>query len=126
MTNTVTIADRGGMRALLARLRGLLGELGKADDGGAHLTEALAAAASGKSTGLLGGITNGTEPTADGGCAPVYVDVVASTGQLIDGAGKHIAAARASVQAAISDMERLLSGIDGADDAGAAGVRAAS
>lgn len=125
MTNTVTIADRGGMRALLVRLRDLLDELDAADDS-APLTEALAAAACGKSTGLLGGITGALEPTADGSCAPVYAEVAGAVNGVITAAGKHIAAARASVQAAISDMERLVSGIDGTDDAGAVGVRAAS
>lgn len=125
MTQTITIQDRNGMRTLLGRLRALLDELGKADDP-TPFTEALAAAASGRSTGVLGGLSGKLEPTADGGCAPVYVDVVAAASLMTDACTEHIAVARASVLTMISDLTALLTNIDGADTAGVSGIRAAS
>ncbi len=123
MTNsTVSITHRGGFEAGLGRLRGLLQELDKADP--RAFTEALAAAASGTASGPLRGIGAG-EATATGGAAPVYQGAVDAVTVLVDDAGKHIAAARESVSAAISDLEALLRGVDGADEVGVRGIGAA-
>lgn len=125
----ITIQHRGSFESALGQLRRQLDELDKVNDSSA-LTAAVAAAAAGTgpTTGLAG-LTAGLgrrESTATGGVAPVYAGTVAAVGTLVVAAQAHIKAARQSVEAAITDLEQLLRGIDGADETGVRGIGAAS
>lgn len=127
--STVSITHRGSFESALGQLRRQLQELDKVNDP-TELTAAVAAAASGAAptTGiasLTSGVLGRRESTATGGVAPVYAGTVAAVGTMVESAQAHIKAARQSVEAAITDLEQLLRGIDGADSTGVRGIGAA-
>ncbi|MFL0278092.1 hypothetical protein [Mycobacterium sp. SMC-19] len=95
-----------GFRNQLSQLTQLHGQIAARRDAGSKVSAAAAAAA-----------------TGEGGSAPVYAPSLTALGLAIDGAGTHIDAAAAAVASVLAELELIVDGQQGIDEAGAQEVQ---
>lgn len=124
MSRTVDIDNKDTFRATIHQLKRLRGELDKPT--GTTFTEALAKAASGHGTSIgsriIGTAIGPGNSREAGTAAPVYRGTVDAASTFTEAGEKAIAAAKSSLDAVISDLEHLVSGLSDIDTHGASAV----